>query len=329
MTKYSEKAFDKAEAELSRRRKTAEDSLNEKKLRIEAQYPEIRKLNSQLEKTSYTLMKTILAGGSDVKEKIAALKQENFAAQEQLSQLLQAFTGEADYLDPVYTCPDCCDTGYVNGIRCHCFKELLKKYSAEELCSTGGIAVNDFAQFRLDVYDGTGGENSPREKMSQVFRYCRSYAEDFSDRSPSLLFIGKTGLGKTFVSSCIAKTVLENGHSVVFGSLIGFLRKIEDEHFGRAEGDTNSLLADCDLLILDDLGSEFRTSFSESALYEMINSRINLGKPTIISTNLNMSELNERYNDRIISRLMGCFDPIMFYGKDIRPQLRNLRSSSL
>lgn len=314
MTKYSVEVFDKAEAELARRRSTAEAALVDKTFEMEIRYPEIKKLNTQLKQTGPRYLNIMLAGGDDVKEKIAALKEENLKAQEQLAELLLAFTGNRNYLDADYTCHDCRDTGYVDGVRCHCFNELLRKYSSEELCSTGGIALNDFSQFRIDYYDA----GNVRDKMLGNMKYCRSYAETFSSASPSLLFIGKTGLGKTFMSSCIAKEVLGQGHSVVFGSIISFLRKLEDEHFGREDGSTMDLLVDCDLLILDDLGSEFKTAFTESALYDIINSRINMNKPIIISTNLAMSELNERYNDRIISRLMGCFSPIMFIGRDIR-----------
>lgn len=318
MTKYSEEVFYKAEAELSRRKNSAEQSQKEKKLELELRYPEIKKLDSELEKTSSRYMGIVLKGGDDVKKKLAALRDENLKTQERLAELLLVFTGDKGYLDVHYTCTECCDTGYKDGRRCRCFKELLKKYSAEELCSTGGIALNDFSDFRLDYYDRGTPDNSPRDKMESNFRYCRSYAADFREDAPSLLFMGKTGLGKTFLSSCIAKTVIENGHSVVFGSIISFLRRLEDEHFGRAEGSTMDSLTECDLLILDDLGSEFRTAFTESAVYELLNSRINLNKPTIVSTNLLMGELNERYNDRIISRLMGNFSPIMFYGRDIR-----------
>lgn len=314
MTRYSEEVFDKAEAELARRRSTAEAVLIDKTFEIEIRHPEIKRLNDQLKQTGPRYMNIMLAGGDDIKEKIAALKAENLKVQEELSELLLAFTGDRNYLEADYTCQDCHDTGYVEGVRCHCFKELLKKYSSEELSRTGGIALNDFSQFRTDYYDA----GNVRDKMLGSLKYCRSYAETFSTASPSLLFIGKTGLGKTFMSSCIAKEVIGQGHSVVFGSIISFLRKLEDEHFGREDGDTMERLIDCDLLILDDLGSEFKTAFTESALYDIINSRINMNKPIIISTNLAMSELNERYNDRIISRLMGCFSPIMFIGRDIR-----------
>ena len=120
------------------------------------------------------------------------------------------------------------------------------------------------------------------------------------------------------MSSILTKQLTENGFNVAFGSILDFLRAVENERFGRSEGDTLSILIGADLLILDDLGSEFQTAFNESALYDIINSRINLDKPTIISTNLSVSELNGRYNERIVSRITGCFEPIPFLGKDIR-----------
>jgi DNA replication protein DnaC len=133
-----------------------------------------------------------------------------------------------------------------------------------------------------------------------------------------MLFMGQTGLGKTFLSSCIAKAIAEKGYAVAFGSISDFLREIENEHFGRTEGNTLDALLNADIVILDDLGSEFSGTFYESTIYNIINGRINLKKPTIISTNLTQSQLNLRYNERISSRVFNEFMPIMFVGKDIR-----------
>jgi len=130
---------------------------------------------------------------------------------------------------------------------------------------------------------------SPREKMRTVYSNCRAYADKFHENSPSLFFIGKTGLGKTFLSACIANELIQKGYSVIFASLLKLLRQIEDEHFGRATGQTLDIIENADLVILDDLGSEFQTSFTDSVIYEIINERINLGRPTIISTNLTKS----------------------------------------
>lgn len=271
-------------------------------------------------------MRLVVERREDVPEIIEKVKEKNLSTQETIKDMLEVVKGDRSYLDVPYFCNVCKDTGYVNGTRCECLKKLLRKYTIDEVNQNCHIKLHDFNEFRLEYYD-TGSINGvvPRDKMAQIYQFCRDYALNFGKGSPSLFFFGRTGLGKTFLSSCIAKRVMENGFNVAFGSILDFLRTIENERFGRAEGDTLDILINADLLILDDLGSEFQTSFNESALYDIINSRINLDRPTIISTNLSASELNGRYNERIVSRITGCFDPIPFVGKDIRHVKRQLR----
>lgn len=322
---YSDKVFKRAVDELQRRRETAE---NEQKFRcadIYSQDPELESICVQLEKTSLEYLGIVLKGGDDMSRKIDELKQKSMKLSAAKREKLRNLTGDEEYLSVKYTCPICEDTGYKDARRCSCFESLLKQYTAEEITADCSVKLNDFADFRLDYYpEEIENGYSPREKMLKLFNYCRRYSENFGSNSPSLLFIGKTGLGKTFLSSCIAKELIDKGTSVVFGQFATFLRHIEDEHFGRAEGDTLDKLNDCDLLIIDDLGSEFKTQFTESALYEIVNGRINLCKPTIISTNLSINELNSRYNERLISRITGCYVPIVFFGRDIRPMIRKI-----
>ena len=317
MSKYSEDVFRKAEDTLRLRRKTAEKELKLREAEIDLKAPEIAKLRRELESTGLELF-SILKSGENVGERIESLKSKNLKLQEEMAVLLEAFTGDRDYLKAKYTCPLCGDTGFKDGRRCACFDNLLSKYSSEQITVDCGIKLHDFSEFRLDVYD-TG----IRDKMEKLFLNCKAYAKDFSPSGASILFIGKTGLGKTFLSSCIAKTVAEKGCSVLFGSVSVFLRKVENEHFGREEGDTLSILENCDFLILDDLGSEFRSPFYESSIYEIINSRMNSGKPTLISTNLSGAELNRTYNERIVSRLTGHYVPMIFLGSDIRQIIRS------
>lgn len=322
MRKYSEEVYRKAEKVLSERRQTAENELEFRMNYIVKKYPEAYKLKKELMATGLKIF-SVLREDVDVEERINKLKEDNLKQQQELATLLEQFTGDRDYLKERYTCMKCCDTGFSEGVRCDCFEKLLKHYASMELTDNSGIELHSFDEFRLDLYPADSDRSvSPRIKMQNVYDYCRQYAEGFSENERrSLLFVGRTGLGKTFISSCIAKTVSENGFGVVFGSVSVYLRRIENEHFGRADTDTLSLLNACDLLILDDLGSEFRTPFNESSLYEIINSRINAGKPTIVSTNMSSAELNSAYNERIVSRLTGCFVPVGFSGNDIRQSL--------
>ncbi|WP_124099196.1 ATP-binding protein [Ruminococcus sp. Marseille-P6503] len=324
--KYSEQAFERAEAELSRRRKRAEEIHIKRTEEINRIAPEIAVLQRSLSNTGAELMKLVMEKREDTAEIIEKVKEKNLRTQETIKDMLQVVKGDRNYLDVPYSCAICGDTGYSGGARCECLKGLLKKYTIEEINSNCHIKLHDFTEFRLEYYDNTSINGAvPREKMAQNYQFCRDYALNFGKGSPSLFFFGRTGLGKTFLSSCIAKQLTENGFNVAFGSILDFLRAVENERFGRAEGDTLEILINADLLILDDLGSEFQTAFNESALYDIINSRINLDRPTIISTNLSASELNGRYNERIVSRITGCFDPIPFIGKDIRHVKRQFK----
>lgn len=325
MANYSDKVFELAERELSARRENAERTYNQRKSEMYRISPEVRGICEKLEATGLEFLSIMTDKNGNKNDRIEQLKNKNLKMQDDLAMLLKGLKNDETYLDIPYTCKKCGDTGFANGVRCECYELLLKKVASKELTDNCGIELHDFSEFRLDYYPETDSNGDyPRMSMKKNFIYCRDdYTENFDRNKPSLLFIGMTGIGKTFLSSCIAKKLTELGFSVVFGSVSTYLRRIDDEHFGRAVGDTFGILGKCDLLILDDLGSEFRTQFTESALYEIINSRINMRKPTIISTNLTKDDLNKAYNERIVSRLTGCFNPLWFRGKDIRPMVRN------
>lgn len=318
--KYSKTAFEKAELTLSKRREKSEREYNARLMEIEYKAPEIASLNRSLTKTNFEMLRIITSDKSqDAKEKIENIKNKNIRTQQTIKTLLKDFGYSTDYLVPHYHCNKCKDYGYKEGKRCECFEKLLIKYTTDELGENCLIELHDFEDFRLSYYPETSPAGfSPREKMQQTFKYCKDYSENFSINSPSLFLFGATGLGKTFLSSCIAKELLNKGHVVVFDSIASLLRVIENEQFNRAEGDTLSIIINAELVILDDLGSEFQKSFNDSILYEIINDRINLRKPTIVSTNLSMDELSGRYNERIVSRLTGSYTPLMFVGNDIR-----------
>ena len=320
---YDREIFEQAEQVLNYRRNQAEAEQMKRYAEIAVIAPEVEELERKLHNTGFELMNLVMNKDENMASRIKEIQENNLRTQHTIEEILEVVKGDRHYLDVNYSCNKCQDTGYIEGRRCSCFEELLKKLATEKLNENCLIELHDFMDFRLDYYDRTPENGiSPYEKMSQTLEYCQNYVKDFSENSPSLFFCGETGLGKTFLSSCIAKALLEKGVKVVFGSIIDFLRRIENEHFGREQGNTIDTLIDADLVILDDLGSEFRTSFTESAIYDIINSRINLGKPTIISTNLTTDELNEDYNERIVSRLTGCFHPIKFLGKDIRHIMR-------
>ena len=226
------------------------------------------------------------------------------------------------YLDEKPICDRCGGTGYVGSAMCDCLKELCRQEQKKELTLLH-VGNESFDQFRVDYYpdrvDPELGINI-RTLMGKTFTTCRGYAMSFCESSPNLLFSGGTGLGKTFLSACIARTVADNGYSVVYESAAHLFSKLERAKFSsdeQARAEVEKFTA-CDLLIIDDLGTEMGGQFTTSALYILINDRLLAGKPTIISTNLNTEDMARRYSPQIASRLNGSFLRLPFVGDDIR-----------
>ena len=220
-------------------------------------------------------------------------------------------------------CALCGDTGYDKHGVCRCLREYYAKEQLQELSRLLPLGEARFETFRLDLYDSAVWESygtSPRANMEHNFEVCRDYANQFSRGSGSLLLSGGTGLGKTFLSACIARVVSENGLSVVYDTAASVFSRFEDAKFRRDDGGSED--ADrcmrCDLLILDDLGTEMTTSFVQSALYQIVNGRLMAGRSTIISTNLAPEEIGSRYGRPVLSRLEGEYEILPFFGKDIR-----------
>ena len=319
--------YEKAENEVKQNRFRAEREAEERALDAERKIPEIKEISNELSRTSIELSKLILKNKGDFKENFEKIKNRNIQGQEMIRSLLTRNGYPADYLEPRYSCVKCCDKGFYEGQRCSCFESLLTRFAVEKLNSEANMPDCDFEHFSLSYYEGRSDSGVDCfKRMSENLEFCRKYAERFSTNSSSLFLLGKTGIGKTHISLSIAKEVIKRGFTVAYGSLLNYLRIIEKEHFGRSENpetDTLQILIGADLLILDDLGSEFRTSFYESVIYNIVNSRINLGLPTIISSNLSVPELQKNYNDRIISRLFSVYHIIPFVGEDIR-QIKRL-----
>lgn len=316
--KYNESVFLRAENIITDRRVRALTEYESRKQSVSDKYPEIKALNEKIENAINEITDVIELRRDNTAELIERIGKENLEAQKTRKKLLSAFGYPEDYLDIPYTCKRCKDSGLVEGIRCSCFDEVLKKCAVTELTKNCAIELKSFDDFSLEYYEG-----EDRNTMQQNLDICKRYASKFTTKSPSLFLIGETGLGKTLLSSAIAKVVLSNGFSVAFDNISEFLRKIENEHFGRSAGDTLELLTTVDLVILDDLGSEFPSSFTQSAIYSIINTRLGRGLPTIISTNFTFDELRNVYNNRIISRIEGQFEHLDFKGEDVRLQKNN------
>lgn len=305
-----------------RQRRLLEDIALEQRLdEITLKVPEVMEARNQLAQTSAKLGRLIFTRGTDIETGVAKIRDENLALQEKERVLLRQNGYPEDYLRPHRVCVDCEDTGYRDGVRCHCVDALVRQLALQQLNQVSSLKLTGFDNFRLDYYP-TDPEDGriPRKWMERVLHYCQEYARTFQPDMKGLLMQGNTGLGKTHLSLAIATGVIRRGFGVVYGSTQDFLRVIEKEHFGRAAqpADTLDGLLAADLLILDDLGAEFSTQFTQSVIYNILNTRISQNRPTIVSTNLSRSELEEKYGQRVVSRLYTQLTCLRFVGRDIR-----------
>jgi len=311
-----------AERVLERRRDTAEQRLRQRKEIACGKIPALMALEQQLAESGAAVMGAIGAG-RDSTEFLGLLAKQNIAAQAEREKLLLAAGFPADYLAMKYECASCNDSGFVRGKRCACFSMLLQTLAYQELSMDTPLEQSDFSLFRIDYYSSTPDPNTnviPRKAMEGVLTYCREYAAHFQIGAKSLLFTGPTGLGKTHLSLAIARQAIDAGFTVIYGSAPNLLGKLERERFGRGEntGEVEQALLACDLLILDDLGAEFSTTFTQAAIYNIVNTRLMSAKPVIINTNLNTAQLNEKYGERVTSRIMGSYVVLRFFGSDVR-----------
>ncbi len=319
---FDREVYEKAITTLRERRDNAQLRAATARRRIREAEPRVCEIEQALAKSSTKVVQAIL-NKWNIEQQVEEIKTENLALQEELAAVLRRFGVESGTFEPQYTCSLCEDTGYVNGQPCECLKRLIREYSSLALSDVSAMRPTSFDDLSLSYYsskaDGRTGI-APRAQMRQVIEFCRAYAENFDGQDDSLLLRGPTGVGKTHLSLAIAGVVLSKGYSVVYGPVQQLLHRIEREHFGRADGNTEDVLLDCDLLILDDVGTEFASPFYTSALYNIVNGRLMAEKPTIISTNLNHKEMTERYGEQIASRITGLFEPLVCVGKDIRQQ---------
>lgn len=311
--------YDKAMSVLVNRRARAVSENDMHIQEINSKIPQIHEINDVLFNTGKELIQIISEGNSaDTQNKINQLRRNNLQAQEMSRKLLAANGYPEDYLDIHYTCNMCNDTGYCDGSYCDCLKKLCGRIAADELNKNAHLKLSDFDTFSLSYYNGDDYFN-----MQKILEFTKQYAEAFNENSNSIFMFGKTGLGKTHLSLAIANRVLDKGYSVIYDSAINILRNIEREHFSREHSsDMIDLVMNTDLLILDDLGTEYETPFYNATIYNIINSRLNSGKATIISTNLDLAGIKRRYDERVVSRIISVYTCLAFKGEDVRLQIR-------
>ncbi len=283
-------------------------------------YPRLAEIDRELRLTMSYLMANAIRQGEDPTAAINELRDQNLALQREREWILEVAQSEGLVLDDSPICEKCGGSGYIGSQMCSCLHELCRQEQVKELTSLLGKGDESFESFRPDHYSDLFDPNlgaSPRKLMQSNFNICKKYAQSFTPSSGSLLFSGATGLGKTFLSACVAREVIDRGFSVVYESAIRIFSDFEEEHFGDNVGMTLKYF-ETDLLIIDDLGTEMTTQFTTSMLYHVINTRLLQGRATIISTNLMPDAIEKRYSPQIASRLIGTYRLIKFVGEDIR-----------
>lgn len=318
---YSKEILVRARQRLETLREERASLLNAREQEIYAKIPRVREIDKQLGSSMAKAVQAAFSKGTNARDALAKIKEQNLVLQGERRALI-AVNFPAEYLDDGPVCPHCEGVGYIGAKMCTCLEALCRE-ELKKTISLFAAGEHTFADFRLDYYaDAIIPQYgvSCRTIMSKTFDVCRKYALEFTPTSGNLLFNGGTGLGKTFLSACIAREVAEKGYSVAYESATRLFAKLEKNHFRPDEDSAREVaeLYDSTLLIIDDLGTELTGAFTVSALYALVNDRIMAGKPTIISTNLNIDEIRQRYSPQIASRLEGGYKVLRFVGQDIR-----------
>ena len=288
------------------------------------QVPRLAEIDRALRLTMAQAAQTVFQQGGDPQAEFARIRQENQALQREREWLVED-NFEEGFLDDAPVCTVCGGSGYVGARMCECLRELCRQEQKKELTLLTGAARETFEGFRLSYYSDQLDPNlgvSPRAVMTGTLQTCRRYAQSFTLKSGNLLLNGNPGLGKTFLSACIARTVADGGYSVVYETAVHLFSCLEEAKFTdsqEAKRQAEKYTA-CDLLIVDDLGTEMTTQFVSSALYTVLNDRLLAGSPTVVSTNLQSDEIARRYSPQIASRLLGSYRLVAFVGEDIRLQ---------
>ena len=331
---YDTNVLRRASQRLEEDRRRREEELQVRQTDAYRRLPRLRELDRRIQRTMSGLMAAALRRGESSAQALQAVREENLSLQRERAVLLGSIGLPEDALDNRPACPLCGDSGWQGARMCRCLQALCAQEQIQELSKLLFLGEQSFDSFRLDYYSQTiypGRGSSPRSNMELVYDVCLNYATKFGRFAIRNLFLsGSPGLGKTFLSACIARAVSESGHSVVYDTAGSIFAQFETKKFQRdgqdaleARDDTRRYVS-CDLLILDDLGSELTTQFTQSALYELVNTRLVSQRHTVISSNLSMEEVRRRYAPQISSRLEGEYHLLEFFGDDIRLLKKNL-----
>lgn len=316
---YKQEALMGVAEEYEKLRTDAENKRDRKVKEIYEKFPEIKEIDNKINEIGSNTLNEILKN-----PEVKGFKEEmhkKFEILKQSRKELMEKNNIPENFDKVeYRCSKCNDTGYVEGQgRCSCFNQSLIDYSYKQSGMNEMIKKQNFETFDLMLFDNKkyNKDKTSYENMKNIKNFCEKYVENFDNETTNLCFYGDTGLGKTFMSCCIAKALMDKGKSVIYIRSAKLFKMLDDERFGR-ETDGIDDLYNCDMLIIDDLGTEAENKFVTPSLLEIVNERINKNRKMLISTNLNFSGLETYYTKRFTSRLLESFTVMVFYGEDIR-----------
>lgn len=313
-------------AQYDEKRRNARYALDERRAQVYDKAPGIKELELKVARESFERAKrSLLAGEPDA---LNGIEEDNRAIAAEKEKLLLENGFPADYLKIRYECPLCKDTGYIGSERCSCFKKALSKILLKESNMVRLLEEENFDTFDASIFsndpadkDGSIGL-TPYENIMSVFEKAKRYVEEFDEKHGNILIYGPTGVGKTFISSCIAKALIDSSHSVLYHTATSLFGALENRRFGTGEREASKKeeehIFECDLLIIDDLGSEFYTQFTATSLFDVINSRLLSGKSTVISTNLSFDKIVFNYSERTYSRICKHYDLFKIIGTDLR-----------
>lgn len=285
----------------------------QKKGQVYDENPRLGQIDLEISRNGAGLALAALSGNKAKMEEIRSIADKLWAEKQEIFK-------KANLFEPLPECPVCKDEGKVSGKFCQCVKFRARALMAEELGSEMPLDSSTFQNFSLEFYsDKAENGVTPKKRMTQIFKSCVEFANNFGKETKNLLFLGEAGLGKTHLSLAIVNEVLLKGFEAVYSPAGALFDRLEKEHFAyTGSEDFLDTVLNCDLLVIDDLGTEFSTQFTQSTVYNIINTRILKGKSTILSTNLTLEEIKNAYNPRVCSRLVGNYDVKQFAGDDIR-----------
>lgn len=318
---YNRENFNRIKQEYEDKYIRARELADLRRVRIHNEIPEIAEIDRILERTGARIMGIVCSGASDANEKIAKLRADNQGLIETRKTLLELKGYPANFTDVEYECEKCGDSGYIGTKMCDCMRQKLVFAGYESSGMSRLMKEQTFDNFSLDYY-----KHNPENyrKMTEVYNVMKDYAESFAvGNGVNIALFGGTGLGKTHLSSALAGRLIERGFDVLYAGAVSMISDFENRRFGTGINEDSGSVdryTDCELLIIDDLGTEVMNQFTASCIYNVINTRLNKKLSTVLSTNLTPSEFRQKYWDRITSRVFGEYRSLQFCGIDIRAQ---------